>query len=60
MRKVFNTISTGAIILALLLLFGAAGASDQGTYTTTQVLTQVGASAALLFGGLLTKVIVNK
>ena len=60
MKKIINALGNIAIIAALLLLIGAAGADDCGTYTTTQVLTQVGTAAILLIGGLGTKAIVNK
>lgn len=59
MKKVLNTLSTVAIIAGIVLVLGAAGASDCDTYTTTQSLTQVSVAAALLIGGIVTKVYIN-
>lgn len=57
--QVLNKISTAAIIVGLVLLFGAVGESDCGTSTSERIILQVGISVALMFAGLMTKAIIN-
>lgn len=50
-KKILNGIGPAVVIFGGLLVLGAAGASDCGTYTIGQALCQVGIGGAVIAVG---------
>ena len=50
-KELLNLIGPIVVIFGFLLILGAAGASDCGTYTTGQTLCQVGIGIAVIAVG---------
>lgn len=50
-KELLNGIGPAVVIFGFLLVLGAAGASDCGTYTTGQTLCQVGLGLAVIAVG---------
>ena len=59
-KELLNLIGPVVVILGFLFVLGAAGASDCGTYTTGQTLSQVGIGLAIIaVGAFVTRLIAN-